>query len=181
VAGDRTVCFRHGTALPDRLLIGELDGPGEGWEVYRQLEPYLVSPEFETRPTAAYACPIEQGGRVAQPSPQPEGPRVSAKVPKLLKTYMAIGARIGGPPAWDRDFGSIDFLTLLDSEVDVAGGAQALSGSADEVNFRAIRRAVALGWRLPWASMFAPGFCVCAGRSRWSGARSGCKRVAAMR
>jgi putative hemolysin len=35
-------------------------------------------------------------------------------VPKLLKTYLAIGARIGGPPAWDQEFGTIDFLTLLD-------------------------------------------------------------------
>jgi putative hemolysin len=35
-------------------------------------------------------------------------------VPKLLKTYLAIGARIGGPPAWDREFGTIDFLTLMD-------------------------------------------------------------------
>ena len=36
------------------------------------------------------------------------------KVPKLLKTYLAIGARIAAPPAWDREFGTIDFLTLLD-------------------------------------------------------------------
>jgi putative hemolysin len=36
------------------------------------------------------------------------------KVPKLLKTYLAIGARICGAPAWDREFGTIDFLTLLD-------------------------------------------------------------------
>jgi putative hemolysin len=36
------------------------------------------------------------------------------KVPKLLKTYIAVGARIGGAPAWDREFGTIDFLTLLD-------------------------------------------------------------------
>jgi putative hemolysin len=35
-------------------------------------------------------------------------------VPKLLKTYLAIGARIAAPPAWDREFGTIDFLTLLD-------------------------------------------------------------------
>ena len=35
-------------------------------------------------------------------------------VPKLLKTYLAIGCRIGGPPAWDREFGTIDFLTILD-------------------------------------------------------------------
>jgi len=36
------------------------------------------------------------------------------RVPKLLRTYLAIGARIAGPPAWDRAFGTIDFLTLLD-------------------------------------------------------------------
>jgi putative hemolysin len=27
---------------------------------------------------------------------------------------MALGARVCGPPAWDREFGTIDFLTLLD-------------------------------------------------------------------
>jgi putative hemolysin len=32
----------------------------------------------------------------------------------LLKTYLAIGARIAAPPAWDREFRTIDFLTLLD-------------------------------------------------------------------
>jgi putative hemolysin len=39
---------------------------------------------------------------------------MQVKVPKLLKTYLAIGAQICGSPAWDRDFGTIDFLTLLD-------------------------------------------------------------------
>jgi putative hemolysin len=38
-------------------------------------------------------------------------------VPKLLKTYLAIGARIAAPPAWDRAFGTIDFLTLLDLQM----------------------------------------------------------------
>jgi putative hemolysin len=38
----------------------------------------------------------------------------STKIPKLLKTYLTIGARIASPPAWDREFGTIDFLTLLD-------------------------------------------------------------------
>ena len=79
------------------------------------------SPEFETEPTAAYACPTEQKGAHAQPSPCHEpiavahsGSLCRSKVPKLLKTYLAIGARICGPPAWDREFGTIDFLTLLD-------------------------------------------------------------------
>jgi putative hemolysin len=32
----------------------------------------------------------------------------------LLRAYLAIGAKICGPPAIDREFGTIDFLTLLD-------------------------------------------------------------------
>jgi len=111
---------QYATDMGLRYLIGcsslNSKDPAEGWQMYRQLEHYRVPPEFETEPTAAYACPREQDSRHAQPpalqqdqpSPTPQ------KVPKLLKTYLAIGARIGGPPAWDRDFGTIDFLTLLD-------------------------------------------------------------------
>ncbi len=107
-----------------RYLVGcsslNSKDPAEGWQVYSQLEHYRVSPEFETLPATAYVCPSEPEGRHAQPSPQPEDPAHKdqlprqAKIPKLLKTYVAIGARICGPPAWDRDFGTIDFLTLLD-------------------------------------------------------------------
>jgi putative hemolysin len=105
-----------------RYLIGcsslTSRNPVEGWQMYRQFEHYRVSPEFETLPTAPYACPTEQEGAHAQPSPSLEDHAPAAttpvSVPKLLKTYLAIGARIGGPPAWDREFGTIDFLTLLD-------------------------------------------------------------------
>jgi len=122
---------QYATDMGLRYLIGcsslnSMD-PAEGWQMYRQLEPYRVSPEFETEPTAAYACPSEQEGAHAQPSPcimesNPAESVVAAqaatqtlpKVPKLLRTYLAIGARIAAPPAWDREFGTIDFLTLLD-------------------------------------------------------------------
>jgi len=107
-----------------RYLIGcsslNSKDPVEGWQVFSQLEHYRVPPEFETMPATAYVCPSELEGRPAQPSPQPEEPALQtqppaqAKIPKLLKTYVAIGARICGPPAWDREFGTIDFLTLLD-------------------------------------------------------------------
>jgi len=36
--------------------------------------------------------------------------------PKLLRAYLSIGAKICGPPAVDREFKTIDFLTLLDLE-----------------------------------------------------------------
>jgi hypothetical protein len=75
-------------------------------------------------PTDAYACPNEQQDPSAQPlscisesneADSAESSRAAqVKVPKLLKTYLAIGARIAAPPAWDREFGTIDFLTLLD-------------------------------------------------------------------
>lgn len=35
-------------------------------------------------------------------------------MPKLLRAYLSIGAKICGPPAFDREFKTIDFLTLLD-------------------------------------------------------------------
>jgi putative hemolysin len=109
-----------------RYLIGcssiNSKDPAEGWRMYGQLTQYRVSPEFETEPTAAYACPIEQEpvhaqmwhGEPDRSFAEADSSVAPQKVPKLLRTYLAIGARIAGPPAWDRDFGTIDFLTLLD-------------------------------------------------------------------
>jgi putative hemolysin len=74
-----------------------------GWQMYRQLSEFLVHEEFRTAPTAPYMLPFTD-----------ETPEVMAKVPKLLRTYIGIGAKICGSPAWDREFGTIDFLTLLD-------------------------------------------------------------------
>lgn len=37
------------------------------------------------------------------------------KLPKLFQAYMALGARVISPPALDREFGTIDFLVLLDT------------------------------------------------------------------
>jgi putative hemolysin len=118
---------QYATNMGLRYLIGcsslTSKDPAEGWQMYRQLEHYRVSPEFETAPTAAYACPSEQEGTHAQPLPCLQDCQANrstltspapVQVPKLLKTYLAIGARIAGPPAWDREFGTIDFLTMLD-------------------------------------------------------------------
>jgi len=39
------------------------------------------------------------------PTPEP---------PRLFRAYLDLSARLCGPPAIDREFGTIDFLTLLD-------------------------------------------------------------------
>ena len=120
---------QYATDMGLRYLLGcsslNSNDPAEGWQMYRQLENFRVPPEFETAPTAAYACPTEQQDADAQPlpcqtdrsSPDEDSPascKTPVKVPKLLRTYLAIGARIAAPPAWDREFRTIDFLTLLD-------------------------------------------------------------------
>lgn len=90
-----------------RYLIGcssvTSQDPGVGWHMYRQLSESLAEERYRSAPTAPYALP-----------PTAETPEVVAKVPKLLRTYIGIGAKICGPPALDREFGTIDFLTLLD-------------------------------------------------------------------
>jgi len=111
---------QYATNMGLRYLIGcsslNSQDPCEGWQMYRQVDHYRVSPEFATEPTTAYACPTEQEGADAQPLPLQDASSLPAlpKVPRLLRTYLAIGARICAPPAWDREFGTIDFLTLLD-------------------------------------------------------------------
>jgi len=112
---------QYATEMGLRYLIGcsslNSKDPREGWQVYRQLEQNRVPPEFETRPTVCYACPAEQEGYGAQLPARQEmrtTTNTSVKIPRLLKTYLAIGARIAAAPAWDREFGTIDFLTLLD-------------------------------------------------------------------
>ncbi len=125
---------QYATEMGLRYLLGcsslNSNDPAEGWQMYRQLESFKVPAEFETMPAAAYACPpgsydFDRRDAIAQPSSRENDPReqdnscpavvpTPVKVPKLLKTYLAIGARIAAPPAWDREFRTIDFLTLLD-------------------------------------------------------------------
>jgi putative hemolysin len=70
------------------------------YEIFRQ-RGFLAAEEYLTKPTAAFNCPME---RVAAVCPPP---------PKLLRTYLSLGAKICGAPALDCHFGTIDFLTFL--------------------------------------------------------------------
>jgi len=75
-----------------------------GSAMYYRLQNYLVDPELQTSPTDAYAFELAEE---ADEKPQP---------PKLLRAYLTVGAKICGAPAIDREFKTIDFLTLLDLE-----------------------------------------------------------------
>lgn len=75
-----------------------------GSAMYHRLKNYLVEPELQTAPTKPYSFELLAEG---DEKPDP---------PKLLRAYLAVGARICGAPALDRGFKTIDFLTLLDLE-----------------------------------------------------------------
>jgi putative hemolysin len=84
--------------------------PAVGASAYVDLcRHYLAPAEYRTRPLPAFDCPLEQ---LAADAP---------KIPKLLRAYLTIGAKICGPPALDRQFKTIDFLTLLDLQALPAG------------------------------------------------------------
>lgn len=90
-----------------RYLIGcsslTSQDPKDGASMYRQLaKNYLAEPAWQTEPQPPYRCPLNE---FADPAP---------RIPKLLAAYLSIGARICGPPAIDREFKTIDFLTIMD-------------------------------------------------------------------
>jgi len=91
-----------------RYLIGcsslTSQDPAHGTAVYEAMREHLVDPQLRTTPQPAFAMPLM--------SPE----NASDKIPKLLRAYLAVGAKICGPPAIDREFRTIDFLTLLDLE-----------------------------------------------------------------
>jgi putative hemolysin len=76
--------------------------PGMGYAVYESLRPWMTEPELQTVATAPFRMPAKTT----------EIPDVRA--PKLLRAYLTIGAKICSEPAIDREFKTIDFLTILD-------------------------------------------------------------------
>ena len=76
-----------------------------GASAYAELcRKHLAPVEFRTRPRPEYDCSLSH--LAAEP----------VAIPKLLRAYLSLGAKICGPPALDRRFKTIDFLTLMDLE-----------------------------------------------------------------
>jgi putative hemolysin len=92
-----------------RYLIGcsSLTSQDEriGAAMYSKLNLHLAPAPFRTQPRAEFACDLSDASRAAP------------KTPKLLAAYLALGAQVCAPPAIDRDFKTIDFLTLFDLDL----------------------------------------------------------------
>jgi putative hemolysin len=114
---------RYAVERNARFLIGcsslTSQDPVAGVTMYRQLRSHLVEPALRTEPRAEFV--VAGGGDAGSPcvylhqaEPGSASPATAGASSKLLRAYLAIGAKICGPPAIDREFGTIDFLTLLD-------------------------------------------------------------------
>ena len=92
-----------------RYLIGcsslTSQEPSAGASAYTELcRNHLAETPWRTGPLPSHECPLES---------VTEEP---VSIPKLLRAYLAVGAKICGPPALDRQFQTIDFLTWVDLE-----------------------------------------------------------------
>jgi len=96
--------IKHG----GRYLIGcsslTSQDAAHGAAVYRAMREHLAEPQLRTTPQPDFVMALVSSQNA------------NDKIPKLLRAYLAVGAKICGPPAIDREFKTIDFLTLMDLE-----------------------------------------------------------------
>ena len=78
--------------------------PAVGAAAYARLARHLAPVAWQTAPHANFVCALHD---VAQQA---------VHIPRLLSAYLTLGAAICGPPAIDREFRTIDFLTWIDVE-----------------------------------------------------------------
>ena len=78
----------------------------EGYRVFRFLaENDHLHPDFHVFPKPGFECEVAvREVEVAE----------GAAIPKLFRAYLRLGAKVCGPPAVDRLFGTIDFFVLFD-------------------------------------------------------------------
>jgi putative hemolysin len=96
----------YSTRHDSRYLIGcsSISSQDEnvGVAMYEALkDKYLIEPSLQTTPQPGHEC--RATGHVEAQRP-----------PRLFRAYLEISGRICGPPSIDREFKTIDFLTLVD-------------------------------------------------------------------
>jgi putative hemolysin len=98
---------RYASSCGARYLLGcssvTSQDENEGLALYEQLrEKYLIAPALRTKPRPEFACRTTDKTAAAP------------AIPRLFRAYLDVSARLCGAPAIDREFKTIDFLTLID-------------------------------------------------------------------
>ena len=98
---------RYAMSCGARYLLGcssvTSQDENEGIALYELLrEKHLIEPALRTKPRPNFAC---RSTTASTPAPA---------TPRLFRAYLNVSARLCGPPSIDREFKTIDFLTLID-------------------------------------------------------------------
>lgn len=84
--------------------------PDDGWRALKTLrEGKCLHPDLWLRPWPARSCGSPERERDPKLGP-------ALKLPKLFRTYLKLGALVVSEPAIDREFGTVDFLILMDGK-----------------------------------------------------------------
>jgi len=81
--------------------------PDDGWRAMRALRKMGVLEKDLMAPMPATSC----GDPARETSGEVHG---TVKIPKLFGAYLSLGSRVISFPAIDREFGTVDFLIMLD-------------------------------------------------------------------
>ena len=98
---------KYAVSAGARYLIGcsslSSQDEDEGVALYETLrDQHLVELPLRTKPSLGCGC-VARGDRIGAP-----------QIPRLFRAYLDVSAKICRPPAIDREFKTIDFLTLID-------------------------------------------------------------------
>jgi putative hemolysin len=121
----------YATRIGSRYLVGcnSISSQDEdyGLALYHSLkEKYSVDPFLQTVPQPGCQCSPSppsafsvSAGCESSPGSSPASaccnpPSSAVRPPRLFRAYLEVSARIAAPPAIDREFKTIDFLTLVD-------------------------------------------------------------------
>ena len=103
----------------------------EGKAMYRKLRSYLVGPELRTLPHTQFAIVaegdhlgLERGANTHEPGSTPPAKASAGASSKLLRAYLAMGARMCGLPAIDRELSN----TAVHEIADPARGLKPFDG-----------------------------------------------------
>jgi len=82
----------------------------DGWRAMKTIrEGNCLHPEILVRARPTHACGTPEREFAADLGP-------ALKLPKLFRTYLRLGAIVVSEPAIDRDFGTVDFLIMMDGK-----------------------------------------------------------------
>jgi putative hemolysin len=88
----------HGTDLPELASIQEM--------LCRR---FMAGPELRVTPRRGFAIPFDPPTAVADDA------STFRSLPPLFRGYLRLGAKVCGPPVYDRQFGTTDFFVLARS------------------------------------------------------------------